>query len=298
MSRTQALRLSVFAVTFVTLLTAGSFVARGHQGMNDAVVGVRPMPAAVLPATITFDTTVIAQALADQLAAASDYSPVLDGGGARYNLPPIDDTLTPRQREVLSELQSIGHAEIQNRLSAIAKAKAQINSDRSLTAYKGRIIYLLDGTSAKLNQLQVKIAKETLVDTTRADLKLVSQLRVYGLVLPLAHLLAAGYTLSQLSTVYGNQQTALQDRVYVCQSQGYNPANLPRLISALAAQVAIISRLSRKSLGLLQGLTVAGYPANRPSLTSAKSILDSGQIASYRASQYANGARAAATLCS
>ena len=98
-------------------------------------------------------------------------------------MPPIDDTLTPKQREVLSELQSYGTDEIQNRLKAIAKARDQINSDRSLTAYKRLLNNRLDATSARLKQLQLRIAKETLVDGARADIKLMYQVRVYGLVL-------------------------------------------------------------------------------------------------------------------
>ena len=277
----------------VALACAGLLLAACGQP-EGVLIGVRPHTE-VAAVTATFDSSVLAAAINAQLAEYDQLAPIEDSL-ARGELP-LDSTLTLKQRERLATLQEAGFSYIKDRLDALAGVRGQVVSDPSMQSWqKGNLMALLDGASATLSQLRVKIERDLLVDQARADVARIPRLRVYGLLLPEARLLMTGYQLQRLAVVYARQRASLQQAVNTAQANGRDVTVAQRAVNDIAIRVNTVSQESASGLAQLQGLSVAGYPGNKPYLLSARRYLTAGKFASDQAARDVAAARAALGL--
>ena len=152
---------------------------------------------------------------------------------------------------------------------------------------------LLDASTASLVKLRATIAREQLVDAAAHDKVKIFQLRVLTLVLPKARLMMAAYQLAHLAALYSSQQGSLQQLIYAAQANGKDATAAQSIVNDLAARVAAMNRASSAAVGLVQGLSASGYPANKPSLLSARSWLVGGKVAGGQAVSDIGRARSA-----
>ena len=256
--------------------------ACGQPTGNGMVIGVRP--AAVSDArTSVFEASSIDQMLGNESTYATSVD-VIQENAMAFGLLPIDTTLTVRQAEHLATLQLLGQSIIQSRLTAISKVRQQIANDR-LLSYSQRygITSRLDRATAGLNSMQVKIARDLLVDQTRADVTAVAAFRVFGLLLPQAHLLVAAYDLVQVAAIYANQHNNLQQALYNSSLSGQSAIAAQAILDDLARQVATASRYGSTASYQVNALTAAAYPGNRGMLKVARQTVTAGKDASSRA---------------
>jgi hypothetical protein len=266
-------------------------VGCGQQSASPPVIGVRPQQAAGAD-NATFDATSIAAEFAAELAADTNVQPIGEDKLAAGELP-IDSVLTLRQSERLANEQLLGSKLVSQRLTDIAKVRAQLVADPAISySQRSYIIGLLDSSAAAVAQTGVTIARDQLVDQAHIDVRRLAALRVDGLVLPLARKLVAAYDLARLAASYANQEASLQQRINAQEAFGRNPAAAVSYVNLLAARVADMNRASANALADVQGLTPAGYPGNKPAMNSARVALAIGQAAADLAFYDAGRARA------
>jgi hypothetical protein len=267
-------------------------VACGNPDTGGAVIGARTNADASV-ATASFDASGIAAKFEADLAQLNRIQSIGETTLANGELP-IDSILTFRQSLQLSYLQILGNTLISERLNAISIVRGQVVSDGAMAYWqKNGVTGSLDASTAALAQLQLTIAREQLVDRARHDIFKIGQLRVYGLVLPKARLLIAAYQLNRLGSIYTSQQAALQQQIYAAQAYGKDATAAQVIVNDLSRRVATVTGSYSAALAQLQGLNPSGYPANKHSLTSARSSLVTGKLAADQAAADVARARAA-----
>ncbi len=265
--------------------------ACGQQAPGAPVIAVRPQ-AGSNPGQPSFDPTSIGAEFAAELAADTSVQPIGEDRLAAGELP-IDSVLTLRQTERLANEQQLGSSLVSQRLSDIAKVRTQLVSDPAISySERSYVIGLLDASAAAVAQMGVTIARDQLVDQAHIDVRKLAALRVNGLVLPLARKLVASYDLERLSASYASQQASLQQQIYTAEAYGKDASASQSYVNDLAVRIAAMNRAAIYVLADLQGLSPAGYPGNKPALTSARLALAGGKAASDQAAYDAARARA------
>ena len=220
------------------------------------------------PGSVTLATDAIANELARQLRAASDEGALPGESVLASGQVPLEDFLTVKQIERLLFLQQLGTIEVDARLTVIAQLRSHVVADGTMaTSQKGSVMALLDPVSAGLRSLRVKITtQDRLVDQARADLTTIGLLRVYGLLMPQAHLLIAAYQMQQLATTYWAQRSDLQRRINAQLLTNPDVAPALAIVNAMSAQIRSMSYASQSAAYTIAGLRSADYPATRPAL--------------------------------
>jgi hypothetical protein len=275
----------------VVCCAAVVMVGCGQQSASAPVIGVRSQNAAAAGAG-TFDVSPIAAEFAAELAADTNVQAIGEDKLAAGELP-IDSVLTLRQSERLANEQLLGSKLVSQRLNDIAKVRAQVNADPAISySQRSYTLGLLDTSAAAVAQMGVTIARDQLVDQAHIDVRRLAALRVDGLVLPLARKLVAAYDLARLAASYASQHDSLQQQIYTAEAFGKDASASQGYVNDLARQVAAMNRASANALADVQGLTPAGYPANKPAMNSARLALAGGQAAADQAAYDAGRARA------
>ncbi len=261
-----------------TLLSA----ACGQPAANGTVIGIRPSTDVTQPAPV--DLTAMNTLLADELAQSNNTAAIPGEDWIALGELPVDLTLTTKQLERLYLLQKLGEEIIHQRLTALSRMRAQVSRDSLMSDYqRSTLLYLLDGATYNLKAAQVKIARELLPDQARADVTSVAAFRVYGLLLPKAHLLLAAYQTQQLSTLYSDLRTRYQQQLRLGLLSPAATAAAQALIDDLSAQANAMGSYSTYALGLLFWLDPSGYPGNKSTLRAARQAVSQAQVASDRA---------------
>lgn len=285
-TRLPAARWSI-ALGFVFLLAAC-----GNQAADGPVIGVRPN-AEVNVGAVSFDASPIADAFAAQLAATNSIQSIGETTLANGELP-LDSVLTLRQSLRLAYEQVLDNTFISDRLNAISTVRGQVLSDRSTASWqKARVLGVLDGASAALYKLRLKVAREQLVDAAAHDKFYVFKLRVLTVVLPQARLLMAAYQLDNLASFYARQTAGLQQAIYAWEANGNDGTAAQAALNDFVRRIAITRGYSGAAVAQVSGLGASGYPGNRSSLISARGSLVAGKVAGDQAAADAVRTRAA-----
>jgi hypothetical protein len=275
------------AVVFVLLCLLPA--ACGQQSATGAVIGVRPVVGVVSnPAGGPYATEAIATELARQLQAAHNEGNIPGESALASGQVPLEDLLTVKQIERLIFLQQVGMIEVDSRLTVIAQLRSHVLADNTMNlAQKFSVTALLDPVSAGLRSLLVKITThDSLVDQARADLTTLGLLRVYGVLMPQAHLLVAAYQMQQLAATYSAQRADLQRRINTLLLSNPDVAPALGIVNAMAVQIGAMSSASQNAAYALAGLRAADYPATRPALVRARQSLIAAKAAGDRAAAY------------
>jgi hypothetical protein len=258
----------------VVALVAGlSLAACGQASGYGQLIGVRAVPSPS-PQASAIDTTPLVDSLNTELDWVNKTAPITDENS--QFAAEFSSLLTIKQSERLAALQQLGDQIISTRLSAIAHVRWQILVLPLATSQKYEIIYLLDHATAGLNGMEAKIANDRLVDVTRADVKSVAGFRVYGLLLPQAHMLVAAFDLQNLVGIYSNEKVHLQATINADIAANIPIGNAQSDVNDLGAQIVLINQASAYAIAVLPGLTPSGYPGNRGTVTAVRNTLNAG----------------------
>ncbi len=256
--------------------------ACGPPTANATVIGVRPGAGAVeVTTTGHIDLSTMAAMLADQMASANDTAPIPGEDWVALGELPVDTVLTLSQVERLLRLQQAADLMIQERQAAIASLAGQIAGDGSTAAYQKWNLYaLLNRGSASLHSLEVKVARDKVVDDARADVVRIASLRIYGVLIPKVRILLAAYQIQHLAQVYSNIQADLQQRVSALAGSGSPVTAAQQYLYDLVNQVNVMSSNSYYMVSVLYGVDPSGYPANRPLFRVSREAMVRAQYAS------------------
>jgi hypothetical protein len=259
--------------------------ACGPRTPNSTVIGVRPAAGQVDGRSGRIDLSTMAAMLADQMASANNTAPIPGEDWIALGELPVDSVLTLNQVERLLRLQQLGELMIQERQAAIASMVGQIRGDGGTAAYQKANLYsLLNRGSATLHALQVKVARDQLVDVARADVVRIAGLRIYGVLIPKVRILLGAYQLQHLAKLYSNAQANLQQQVSALPGTGAPISTAQGYLNDLGNQINVMSNNSYYMVSAVYSVDASGYPGNRPLLRGARQAMVRAQSAGGAAS--------------
>ncbi len=191
-------------------------------------------------------------------------------------------TLTPAQSTALTHLQTRGAAEISRRITNLNAALTKLNASTKLTgADKTSLATQINNELTSLGALQTKLAADTDLATARTDVQsIVTDYRVYVLMLPKARLAASADRFAEVEDQLTTLATKLQTKIDTAKTAGKDTAAMQTTLNDLTAQVASAKTITDGLVAKLLALQPADYNTNpsilatyRQSLTTAHTDL-------------------------
>lgn len=286
MTLEQRRRAGIVIGVVVALVTAASLLSVGRfdQPVVAPVIGVQPIAPAPAPGALTEDQSqkvalAITQTVEAQLGVIGKTEAILGGDQPINGELPIETILSLKRLEALGTKQDLGQAILTKRLAAIDGLRGQVDQIRISYGLRAEILGLLDQASSELQQLQIKIARDQLPDQVRSDVKSVEALHVFVVALPQARLFVAAAQVQNHAGVSAAQQVNFQAQVYQYGANGVDVTRATNDLNDMSRQIAIMNSYSSSAMGILPGLTPAGYPGNKGIIYRARALLVTAKVA-------------------
>ena len=282
----QRRRAGIVIGVVVALVTAASLLSVGRfdQPVVAPVIGVRTIAPAPAPGALTEDQSQklagsISQMVEAQLAQIAATEAIPGGDQPINGELPIETILSLKRLEALGSLQELGQSVITKRLAAIDGLRGQVDQVRISYGLRAEILGLLDQATSNLQQLQIKIGRDQLTDQVRSDVKSVEALHVFVVALPQARLFVAAAQVQNHASVTASQQVNFQNQVYQYGASGGDVTRAQNDLYDMSRQIAIMNSYSSSAMGILPGLTPAGYPGNKGIIYRARALLVTAKVA-------------------
>ena len=189
-------------------------------------------------------------------------------------------TATPRplQQSTLNACKQLGQTMVTSRLAVLSTLAARVASSKDLSAaHRTQLTSLLDSDRSGLTALDSTIQGDTTLSKCSSDVRLiVTQFRVYVLVVPQVHLVIAADVLSTVDATFARLEGPLGTAIG--NDTGLDPGQRQRATEALADLASAVSAAA----GALKGqadaaldLTPAGYPGTTATLKGIRASLES-----------------------
>lgn len=184
-------------------------------------------------------------------------------------------TTTTKSATSLEVLQTRATGEIDRRLMALQEGLTKVSGMKKIAdAEKQELTTAIQSEITKLTDLKTKISSATDVTTLKTDTAtIVTQYRIFALFLPKIHLLAAadvlGTTIDELTIL----ATKLETRITAAETAGMSVTALKTTHTAMLDKIADAKKQYESILTNVTPLTPDGYPGNRSTLTSARTLL-------------------------
>jgi hypothetical protein len=175
----------------------------------------------------------------------------------------------------LTRLITKGTAEIDRRVAGLNAALAKLQASTRLTASdKEALVKQIQDELTGLTNLKTKLAAETTVAAARADVQsIVTDYRVYALMLPKARLVAATDRLTVAQTKLTDLANTLQTRLTAAKSQGHNVDALQAVHNGMNAKVAEAAKQTNGLTAQLLAIQPSDYNANHAALMTSRQAL-------------------------
>ena len=197
--------------------------------------------------------------------------------------PAAADTTTrpPRQDAQLAIVKARAHAEVDRRETALTALNTRVSAATRLdpghkTTLQGQISTAASG----LQSVDAKVQADTDVAAARADAQtIVTGYRVFVLVEPRTHIVIAAdieaSAVDRLTSVAGSIDAAIAK----AQAAGKDVTKAKAAVADLRLQLTTAKGSSSSATGSVIGLTADGYPANKPTLVTARDSLKTARAA-------------------
>ncbi len=175
----------------------------------------------------------------------------------------------------MAALKQRGDTEIDRRLGTLTTLKGVVTDAKHLTdADRQALLGQINADTTGLTALRTKIDNDTDLATLRADVRsIVTAYRVYVLLEPQVRLVRAADASVDLAEYFDDLATRLQSRIDAAKGAGKDVTAAQAALDDMIAKVADAKAKATPIPGQEIPLTPAGYPANRPTLVSARGTL-------------------------
>lgn len=169
-----------------------------------------------------------------------------------------------RQDALISRLKTRADNEITRRVSALTKLQDRINSIKRLTSdQKTSLTSQVQDQITALDTLKAKINADTDIATLRTDVQsIVKSYRIFALYIPKMYIIAHADRLLDIIDVLTGIEGKLQAR-----------GGSQSLLSDMTAKLADAKTQATNAIDAVLPLTPDGYPANKTTLSSARTML-------------------------
>jgi hypothetical protein len=161
------------------------------------------------------------------------------------------------QQQRVPILISRGDTEIAKRIASLNEAITRVQTLKKLSdTQKLSIVNTYDTVLGNLNSLKTKIDADTDFATVRADVtSIFTSLRVYMLVLPQSHIIAASDRIQDVTTNMNALATKLQTRITEAQTQGKDVTTIQASFTDFNAKVVDAQTQAQNAVSRVSGLT-------------------------------------------
>jgi hypothetical protein len=179
------------------------------------------------------------------------------------------------QTAAISRLKTRADAEITRRINALNTLTAKINAMKRLTAdQKSAFAAGISGQITSLTGLKTKIDADSDLTVLRTDVKsIVASYRIFVLYMPQVHIMSmadrALAIIEQMTAV----SSKLQSRIDAAKNAGKETASMVSLMSDRTAKLSDATTQAKNALNAVVPLTPDGYPGNKTTLESARTML-------------------------
>lgn len=190
--------------------------------------------------------------------------------------PPVFETkAAQRQDTVMSRLKTRADNEITRRVNALTKLLSQINEMKRLTSeQKTSLTSQVQNEITALTTLKTKIDADTDLATLRIDVQsIVKSYRIYALYIPKIYIIVHADRLLSLVEDMTLLQTKLQTRITALKGEGKDTAQMESLISDMTTKLADAKTQAQTAIDTVTPLTPEGFPDNKATLVSARTLL-------------------------
>ncbi len=174
-----------------------------------------------------------------------------------------------------TRLKTRGDAEITRRITALNTLLTKLGAMKRLTdSQKATFTSGVQGEITTLTNLKAKIDADTDIATLRTDVQsIVQSYRVFALYLPQINIMANADKALAIVDEMNQISTKLQTRIDAAKGAGHDTTALVTLMTDRAAKLTDASTQANNAINTVVPLTPAGYPGNRPTLLSARTML-------------------------
>ena len=183
--------------------------------------------------------------------------------------------LTTTQAAHLANLKAHGTTEIQRRLSNLTAALTKLSATTKLTAAdKTALTNQINSEISSLTALKTKLAADTDLTTARADVQnIVSDYRVYVLLLPKTRLIATADSFSTVETQFNTLANLLQAKIDSTKKAGKDVTALQASLNDLDAKLTDARTKSSSVIAPLLALQPGDYNSNHAVLVNYRNTL-------------------------
>lgn len=180
-----------------------------------------------------------------------------------------------RDQATITRLKNRADAEITRRLTALNALLTKINAMVRLTSdQKTGFTNGIQGQITSLTNLRTKIDADTDIATLRTDVQsIVQSYRIFALYLPQVEILSHADRALTIIGEMNSISTKLQSRIDAAKSAGNDTTSLQSLMTDRTSKLADASTQAQNAINAVLPLVPSGYPGNKPTLQSARSML-------------------------
>ncbi len=193
------------------------------------------------------------------------------GAVPAFSAPPGRAPSAANQENRISNLQNRANEAIENRITRLNQLIDKINDIKRLTSdQKSTLTGQIQSEVSALETLKTKIDADTDLTTLRADVQsIVKSYRVYVVFIPKVYIVAHADRLMDVVGLLQTYESKLQTRVTAAGS----PSALTALLSDMTAKLTDANTQAQNAINAVLPLTPDGWPGNKATLQSARTML-------------------------
>ena len=189
--------------------------------------------------------------------------------------PSVDATSSATQQQHLKNIISKGDQEITRRLATLNKLDSVINSaDKLSAADKATLTSQVNDEITNLTNMKSQLDAETTLTGAVADAKsVISDYRVYALIVPKVYLVKTADDQQAIETKLTTLSQKLQTRVSAAQTAGKDVSSMQAKLSDMNSKIAAAQSLSTTIESAVINLQPTDYDSNHSVLSGDRTQL-------------------------
>lgn len=186
---------------------------------------------------------------------------------------------TARLESNITRLKTRGDAEIDRRVTALNTLVTKIGAMKRLTdAQTATFTSGIQGQVAILTALKTKIDADTDIAVLRTDVQsIIKSYRIFALYMPQVAIMSHADRMLAIIDEMNQISGKLQKRIDAAKSAGHDITSMVALMTDRANKLSDASTQAENALNAVLPLTPAGYPGNKATLMSARTMLQTGR---------------------
>lgn len=202
------------------------------------------------------------------------------GSGEKIREQNTESRLIPTKKQTLAttgtdNLKQRASNEITRRITSLTNVISKITAIKRLTdSQKAPLINGIQAEIESLKVLNTKIQADTDLTTLRTDIKsIVNSYRIYLLYLPQTQIIIAADKLLNTADTLTELAAKLQSRIDETKGKGEDVSSLETTLTDMQTKIADAKTQANNAINAVSALQPTGYPGNKTSLQSARSML-------------------------